>query len=153
MIRNLPTTNHQNPEMENTSTTAGLEASRYPLISDRVQSTFIDTVFVVILMFGAASVLDNFSNPPDWIRIVLFFALFGIYEPVCVSFGCTIGNYLKGIRVRDAGDQSRRINIFAALLRYVLKVLLGWISFLSVHMNPERRAIHDLAAGSIVVKA
>ncbi|RZM30317.1 MAG: RDD family protein [Pedobacter sp.] len=138
--------------MENTTVTAELATPRYPVISDRVQSTFIDTVVVVILMFGVASLLDKFSSPPDWIRIVLFFALFGVYEPVCVAFGCTIGNYLKGIRVRDADDQSKRINILAAFLRYILKVLLGWISFLSVQLNPERRAIHDLAAGSVMIR-
>jgi len=78
--------------------------------------------------------------------------LWAIYEPVCTTFGFTIGNLIKGIRVRDISNTSKRLNIFQALLRYFVKVLLGWVSFITIHFNPERRAIHDLAAGSVMVK-
>jgi uncharacterized RDD family membrane protein YckC len=138
------------------NTTATAEALQrptiYPLLIDRVQSTLIDSVFIVIMMFVFAALLDKVSTPPDWIRIALFFGLFGIYEPVCTAFGCTIGNLIKRIRVRQTDNTSARINLLQAFLRYVLKVALGWISFLTIHFNPERRAIHDLAAGSVMIK-
>jgi uncharacterized RDD family membrane protein YckC len=138
----------------NTSATTDViqQPSSYPLLTDRVQSTFIDTVFIVIMMFVFAAALDKISTPPDWIRIALFFGLFGIYEPVCTACGCTIGNYIKGIRVRQAGNTSARINILQAFLRYVVKVALGWLSFVTIHFNPERRAIHDMIAGSVMIK-
>lgn len=126
--------------------------TEYPLLTDRVQSTFIDTVFIVILMFVFASFLDKIENPPDWIRIALFFGLFAIYEPVCTAFGCTLGNYIKKIRVRQADNYTKRINLAQAFIRYIIKVLLGWISFLTMHGNKERRAIHDFAAESVVIK-
>ena len=125
----------------------------YPSISDRVQSTFIDSVLIIALMFAFSALLDKVANPPEYIRIVLFFSLFGIYEPVCVTLGCTLGNYMKGIRVRQVDNHKKRINFFQAFIRYLIKILLGWLSFLSVHMNRERRALHDLAAGSVVVFA
>lgn len=124
----------------------------YPSLSERVQSTFIDTVLIIALMFFFASMLERYENAPDWIRIAMFFFIWGIYEPVCTSLGFTLGNYLKGIRVRRAADINRKVNIFQALIRYILKGSLGWISFLSMHLNPERRAIHDFAAGSIMIK-
>jgi hypothetical protein len=34
----------------------------------------------------------------------------------------------------------------------VLKTLLGWISFLTITRNTERRAIHDLVSGSVMVR-
>src|SRR5437763_772029 len=105
-----------------------------------------------VLMIAFASVLDRYANAPDWIRIVLFFAIWGIYEPVCTTFGSTVGNYLKGIRVRRASDVSKKINFIQALVRYVLKMLLGWISFLTMHLNTQKRAIHDFAAGSVMIK-
>jgi hypothetical protein len=125
---------------------------RFPTLVDRTQSTFIDTVLIVILMFALSSALEQVSNPPDWIRIVLFFSLFGIYEPICTTLGCTFGNYCKKIRVRRANNPSRRINILQAFVRYVLKITLGWISFLTMHGNAERRAIHDFAAGSVMIR-
>jgi len=103
-------------------------------------------------MFIFASILERYDNVPDWIRIVLFFGIWGIYEPVCTSLGYTIGNFAKQIRVRKVSDTRKRINIIQALFRYLLKFSLGWISFLTMHLNPQRRAIHDFAAGTVMIK-
>ncbi len=124
----------------------------YPSLSERVQSTLIDTVFIVFLMFMASNLLDQYNDVPDWVRMVLFFAIWGVYEPISTSFGCTVGNYLKDIRVRRISNNIRRINLLQAYVRYVIKFSLGWISFLTMHSNPERRSIHDFAAGSVMVK-
>jgi len=129
--------------------TSGIE---YPNLLDRFQSTFIDSIFIVILMFASASILEKYEDPPDWIRIILFFAIWAVYEPVCTTLGFTIGNYIKGIRVRRVDNSSGKINIVQAFIRYLIKITLGWVSFITIHFNEERRAIHDLAAGSIVVK-
>ena len=125
---------------------------KYPQLTDRIQSTFIDTILIVILMFAFASILDKFDNVPDWVRIVMFAGLFIAYEPLCMTLGSTFGNYLKGIRVRKNSDSTKRINIFQAIIRYPVKVLLGWVSFLTINSNPKRRAIHDLVSGSVMIK-
>jgi len=138
--------------METTAMEASVKQTEYPLLSDRVQSTFIDTIVIVVLMFVFASWLDRYDNAPDWIRIALFFGLWAIYEPLAISLGGTIGNYLKGIRVRNHEATEKKINFFQAFLRYLLKITLGWISFLTIHTNKEKRAIHDLAAGSVMIK-
>jgi len=132
--------------------TKNTEQVEYPLLGDRIQSSFIDMILIVIMMFVFASILDRYENVPDWVRIVLFFGLWAAYEPVCTSLGCTVGNYIKGIRVRQHDDGTKRINIFQALLRYVVKIALGWVSFLTIHSNDERRAIHDFMAGSVMIK-
>ena len=124
----------------------------YPSLSERVQSSFIDAIFIVILMSVAASLLERYGTAPDWIRIALFFGIWGIYEPLCTTAGATIGNYIKGIRVRRVSNTGKRINFLQAFLRYILKMTLGWISFLSMHTNDQRRAIHDLAAGSVMIR-
>ena len=95
---------------------------KYPQLTDRIQSTFIDTILIVILMFVFASILDKFDNVPDWVRIVMFAGLFIVYEPICMTLGSTLGNYLKGIRVRKDLDSTKRINIFQAIIRYPVKV-------------------------------
>jgi len=123
----------------------------YPLLIERLQSTFIDTLVLIALMIGFTSILDHFAHVPDWVTIVLFASLIA-YEPICMTFGCTLGNYVKKIRVRQESDTSRHINIFQAIIRYPVKLLLGWISFLTINSNPKRRAIHDLASGSVMIK-
>lgn len=125
---------------------------KYPQLTDRVQATFIDTILVVIMMFVFAGILDKFENVPDWVRISLFVSLFMIYEPLCMTLGFTLGNYIKGIRVKKYADSTKRINILQAFIRYPIKVLLGWISFLTINRNAKRRAIHDLVSGSVMIK-
>jgi len=127
-------------------------ALRYPTIAKRVQSIFVDLLFIVILMFAAAKIIDLFGDAPDWVRIVLFLGLWGVYEPFCTAYACTIGNYLLKIRVRKINHPSERINLFQAYMRYIFKSSLGWLSFLTVHTNEERRAIHDLVAGSVMIE-
>ena len=124
----------------------------YPLLKDRIQSTFIDFIFLLVLLFIGAAVIDKFENVPDWVRIALFVGLFIVYEPLFTALGCTLGNYIKGIRVRQYSDTTQKINIFQALIRYPIKTILGWISFLTIGSNPQRRAIHDLIAGSVMIK-
>lgn len=125
--------------------------TEYPSLSARLQSIFIDMIFLIALMIIISSLLDHFPNAPSWIRAAAFIAIFAIYEPTCLAFGCTIGNYIKGIRVKKITDTNSRINFFQALLRYIIKISLGWVSFLTIHSNPERRAIHDMASGSVML--
>ena len=123
----------------------------YPHLIDRIQSTFIDTILIVILMFLFSTILDKIANPSDWIRILMFLGIWFVYEPLCVALGFTPGNYMKGIRVRQFGNTSKRINILQSLMRYIFKVLLGWLSFLTIGGNSKRRAIHDFIAGSVMI--
>ena len=64
------------------------------MLSERVQSTFIDTILIIVFMFAFTAILEKFSNPPDWIRIALFAGIWIAYEPVCTSLGSTPGNYV-----------------------------------------------------------
>ena len=80
----------------------------YPSLSKGVQSIFIDLLFMIALMFLAGWVLDKI-NPSDegqdgLIRAILFVSIWGIYEPVAMTFGCTVGNLLTKITVRQFGS-------------------------------------------------
>ena len=86
------------------------------------------------------------------IRGVLFIAIWGVYEPIAMVFGSTLGNYLMKIRVREHGNTTKRINILQSYIRFVIKILLGWLSFITISANKERRAIHDLVSGSIMIE-
>lgn len=123
-----------------------------PSLKERVQSSFIDGLLIISLMFITAQVLDSAGPVPDWARIVIFLALWVLYEPLATTLGCTFGNCLMKIRVREHDLPAKRINFIQAFIRYIIKVFLGWLSFVTIHSNPEKRAIHDLAVGSIMVR-
>lgn len=124
----------------------------YPKLIDRVQSTLIDTVFIVVLSLVFANILEKFDIVQVNVKIIIFAGIVIGYEPLCITFGTTLGNYIKGIRVRKNADPTKRINILQAFIRYPIKLLLGWVSFLTIGTNAKRRAIHDIVSGSVMIK-
>lgn len=126
----------------------------YPPIIKRFQSLIIDQAFIIVCMGIFSQLLTNTDEENTGaLRGFLLFGLFFIYEPLCMAFGCTIGNYISGIRVRKFGEEERRINIFSSYLRFIVKIFLGIVSFFTVTSDKSKRAIHDMAAGSIMVYA
>jgi uncharacterized RDD family membrane protein YckC len=65
-------------------------------------------------------------------------------------FACTIGQLAMRIRVRKC-EGHERIGFFRAVFRTLVKYCLGLLSFLSMPAQRERRAMHDLAAGTLVL--
>jgi uncharacterized RDD family membrane protein YckC len=125
----------------------------YPSLVRRFQSMFIDTLVIIISMVGISALLNNFQNTPNWVRVVLFVFLFGCYEPVFMAFTKgTIGNRLIGIQVKQFTHQDKKLSLLQAYLRFMFKLLLGWISFLTMHFNPQKRAIHDMVANSVMIQ-
>jgi uncharacterized RDD family membrane protein YckC len=128
----------------------------YPSLSKRVQSIFIDGLLMIGLMLVSGWVLDKI-NPEqkegdEWIRAVLFIGIWGVYEPVAMTFGCTLGNYLIKIRVRKHDNTGKKINLLQAYIRFIVKFFLGWVSFITISFTEDKRAIHDFASGTIVLE-
>lgn len=138
-------------QIEPTKDPDAIEPDKYPSLVVRYQAMFADVMVIIGLMLFAGYVLKYLDHPPDWLRMALFFGIVGVYEPLCISFGATVGHLIMKTRVRQYGEETKRINIFMALIRYVFKLLLGVISFLTLSSNEQRRAIHDMASGSVVV--
>ncbi len=134
----------------NTATTSRFE-DLYPSLLKRFQSASIDGILLLFLMLGFYQLCDALAVP-IWLRVV-FMAFLLLYEPLCMTFGCTLGNYVVGIRVRRDGDYGRRIHFGQAVLRYLFKLLLGWLSFLTVHANLRKRAMHDMMTGTVMIRA
>ncbi len=126
--------------------------SIYPSLNERFQSNFIDILFIIIIMYLFSLVLDNFENVFDWVKLTLFALIWIVYDPLSTSLGATLGNLFIGLRIRKFEDHTEKISFQHALLRYFIKLLLGSISFLTIHSNKQKRAIHDFAAGSVVIK-
>lgn len=124
----------------------------YPHISNRIKAAFIDAVIIIVLMLLFTDIFSRFESVPDYYKIIAFVFVFLVYEPLMVSvFGYSVGHFLNDLRVKRHSNPSKNINILLALLRFVTKSLLGWISLLTISGNVERRAIHDMLADSVVI--
>jgi uncharacterized RDD family membrane protein YckC len=126
----------------------------YPGVFDRVKAIVADGIILLVFMFAASSIFSLFETVPDFIRVFAFVFIFLLYDPLFTSFtGGTIGHRLIGIRVRKEQDETCNITFLPAVLRYIVKALLGWVSLLTISGNNKGRAIHDYVAGSVVVYA
>lgn len=127
--------------------------ARYiPSLVRRYGATLIDGFFIMFLMIVAGVGFQAVSDASAAPRVVVFVLILFVYEPLLTSRLCTIGQRLTGLRVRRYDNRDERIGILAAYVRFVVKILLGAISFLTLSFTKEKRAIHDLAAGSIMLQ-
>jgi len=123
----------------------------YPSVLDRTKSNLIDTILLIACMLLFTDILDNIENVPDWARVLLFLSLL-MYEPICVTLGATLGNDKMKIRIRKNSNTDEHLNIFQSIIRYFFKILLGWISFITIFVSPKSRTIHDMIVGSVSIK-
>ena len=124
----------------------------YPYLIQRFKAFFIDLCFSVILMGISAYLFSFFEEPLPKVRIVTLLSIFFLYDPLTVSlFGGTIGHHLIGLRVKRNNSEEKNINFIFAFARYVVKLVLGWVSLLSVSGSEKKRALHDMISGSVVI--
>lgn len=129
----------------------GEEVYAYPLLVKRYQSVMIDGLVLFSIMIVTMVMMgESDARQTVMVSMGVIFAL--VYEPLLTTYGATLGQYIIGIRVRDSRNPRQRINIRRAYIRIVLKLMLGWLSLVAINFNPQHRAIHDLAASSVVVK-
>jgi len=126
----------------------------YPGVFARVKAMTIDGIILLVFMVATSSLFSLFNDVPDVVRVSAFLFIFLLYDPLLTSFwGGTIGHRFTGIRVRKEQDEQSNIQFPQAVLRYIIKALIGWISLLTVGGNKKGKAIHDYVAGSVVVYA
>lgn len=129
-----------------------IDYRRIPSLLKRVQAAFVDALLPLFTAFMLAALLPGVADWPPAGKLALVGICF-LYEPILSSFSLTLGQRLTGTRVRRHAAQEQHISLPVALGRFVTKFFLGWLSYLTIHFNPERRALHDLVAGTVVLRA
>jgi hypothetical protein len=95
-------------------------------LKDRIKAIYTDMVIYVIFIFVVSAILDNIENVPTSIRIIAFVFIFIIYDPLFTSsFGGTIGHLVNRLRVKRSSDMEKKIIFPVAVIRFVIKALLG----------------------------
>jgi uncharacterized RDD family membrane protein YckC len=137
------------------ATTSNLSATplteEYPSLRRRFLGITIDSLVIITVFIISGQLFDLIGDVSGYIRGFIFIFMFFLYDPAMVSFsGGTLGHRLMRMKVTDI-DTGRNLPIYKAIIRFVVKALLGWISFLAVSFNPSKRAIHDIASNAIMV--
>lgn len=123
---------------------------KYPNVLRRYLATLLDLFAWWCLIYAMSRV------PSITEHGALAYSLFGLsfllYEPLLTTYACTLGQAIMRIRVRTK-EGLKRIALGQAIVRMIVKYLLGLVSFLTVPARADRRAIHDLASDTIVIGA
>jgi uncharacterized RDD family membrane protein YckC len=122
-----------------------------PSIKTRYFSMLVDLLVILLISLAISSLFEKIGEVPNFVRIILFVVVVILYEPLLVSSGATIGQLILNIRVRSFENPEKKLIFPLAVIRTLVKVFLGWLSFLTVTFNRNRRAIHDFASKSIVI--
>lgn len=124
----------------------------YARASVRVRAALTDSVLFGVSLLTLLLVLEAL-HPGDGVAVPLFFtwaAAVFVYEPVLVSWrGATIGHALHNLIVLDRRT-GRPPTLLRAIVRTVIKNLLGIVSFVAMSLTRRHQALHDLATGTVV---
>jgi uncharacterized RDD family membrane protein YckC len=124
----------------------------YARFSRRFRAFCFDVILFVLVFYIGAVVIHSIS-PSDsvtrsvWLAVIVAVVL---YEPILVStLGGTVGHRVTNLRVVD--DRRRgNLSFGKAVVRMVIKDLLGWYSFLSMTLTRRNQAVHDVLTHSTV---
>lgn len=124
----------------------------YPGIRRRYLATLIDSILIISFLIMSSTMIGSNNETDRLIRIAVFvFAIF-IFEPLLTSKLYTPGQKMVGIRVRNV-NTLENLSLTEAFVRFITKVIFGFVSLFTIIITENRRAIHDFAGKSIVVNA
>ncbi len=128
------------------------QSKEYPTLVKRIKAAITDSIIIIIFMFVISDLFSSFESVPKELRIFAFVFIFILYDPIGTSFfGGTIGHKMVGIRVKRESNEQKNILFLLAIIRFIIKALLGWLSFLTIGTSVKRMAIHDIVVKSVVV--
>lgn len=122
----------------------------YPSLLRRYLATVIDVVAILFLLylFGHSPLYNEHSGASAaWAML-----LFVVYEPLWNRYATTLGQLIMRFRVRTVNGY-QRVPLWRGFVRVVTKYVLGLLSFIRMPVQKQRRALHDIISGTIVIDA
>ena len=126
------------------------------VISYLIDVLIYNTPFLILVYWFSGT----YSTQLFFNRLITFFALlliFGLCLPfiksyMVSSFGGTFGKILTGTEILSIEDN--KISFWRAFLRnylgYMVSGILVWLGFIWIFIDKDRRAWHDMIAGTYV---
>jgi len=124
----------------------------YARLARRLKAIVLDTILYALLFYAGAMVIHALADSDD-VRQGLWLALIAallLYEPVLVAaLGGTVGHILTNLRVVDDRTGGNP-GFVKAVVRGIVKLLLGWFSFASMTLTRRNQALHDVLTRTTV---
>lgn len=128
-----------------------MAVATYPRLIRRVQASLVDSVLLPVGVVLSLILGESLGVISGYGKVLLVVLPIFLLDPALVSLtGGTIGHHLLKIRVATR-DSCHNINLIAATIRFLVKVLLGWVSLIFVLTTSRHQAVHDLLARSVVL--
>ena len=111
----------------------------------RVVAALIDELIII----GLISFLPSYHVPLMVVAEWLYFSLMQ-----SSSLQATVGKYILNMKVTDT--KKRRINFATATIRYFSKFLSAailMIGFLMIAFTKKKQGLHDILAGTLVLRS
>jgi uncharacterized RDD family membrane protein YckC len=119
-----------------------------PRLKALVRDLLVQAAILVCLIVPFA-IIEN--RPLLSILAPVCLAAFVFYEPVLVAVrGATFGHRSMNLRIVRARDFGR-VSFPRALLRTLVKAVFGIPAFVAMYFTVRHQAIHDIAAGTVVI--
>ena len=129
-----------------------VDRDHYAGIAERFKAIILDGFVIISFMITMMLIFSFIGDVSQYIKASVFLLIVVLYDPLFTTlFGGTLGHMMSGIRVKRESDETKNIIFPLAVLRYILKLILGWISLLVIPASSKKRAIHDAIAGSVVL--
>lgn len=139
------------------------------LIIDGILIGFVQILIIapVLAAFGFAATAPENINPEDGAAAIAAMAgAMGMVQVISMIIGwlyfalmqssskqATIGKMALGLKVVDA--EGNRLSFGKATLRYIGKIISGFIlliGYIIAAFSPRKQALHDMIAGTFVIK-
>jgi uncharacterized RDD family membrane protein YckC len=122
----------------------------YPKFIRRVKAALVDSFIIAILVVFCVAAITKSELVPSYLNIFIILLPIFIVEPLFVALtGGSPGHHLFNIKIRGK-SKDEKLSIKKSILRFFLKVLLGFISLPLVIITHKHLMLHDIASGSIV---
>jgi uncharacterized RDD family membrane protein YckC len=124
----------------------------YATFTARARALVTDAVIISVAVVALLFLWTLMESVPGsgGMLVVVLFVLVILYEPIMVAlFGATIGHRRSNLRVvsdRTGGPPG----FFAALVRFLLKAILGFGSFATMLLTQRHQAFHDFITRTTV---
>lgn len=134
-----------------TTAVEGQAVPLYPGVPLRVKAGIIDGSIILALTLLLPVLADRVPGQHPELNMAALFGPVLLLEPLLVSFrGATIGQSMYRLSVLHLKSKGR-CPLPNAFVRYVVKLLLGWLSMIYMLFSRRQQAIHDHLAGTVVV--
>jgi uncharacterized RDD family membrane protein YckC len=128
-----------------------LDSSAYSRFTRRLQGVIVDSIVMMAIMVLALVLAVTFAS--DHVARILGFTVvitWLLYEPLLVSMiSGTVVHLFLNMRVVD-DRTGGNVTFGNAVLRMVIKTVLGWYSFIAMAVTSRHQAVHDLLTKSTV---